>query len=60
MKSFLGGTLHPKEDQGNGVPGPGNYDGRKNYTVPGFKIMQPLEDEEKKQKKIKKERFVGP
>ena len=42
------------------MPGPGNYDGRKNYTVPGFKIMQPLEDEEKKQKKIKKERFVGP
>ena len=42
-KSILGGPQETKGIQDNGVPGPGAYQPHDQDSVPGFKIMLPLE-----------------
>jgi len=63
-KSILGGSIIPKEDQGNGVPGPATYftadnenDGRFSH-ISGYKIMKP--SIQPKEAENSKETPVGP
>ena len=38
-KSILGGSIEAKGIIDNGVPGPGSYDAKHIFPIPGFKIM---------------------
>lgn len=57
-KTMLGGTMHPKEDLGNGVPGPATYftdeeSGQLFNHVQGLVMAQPshIKEEDRKRKK---------
>jgi hypothetical protein len=45
-KSILGGSLDAKGIIDNGVPGPGSYNAKHAFSLPGFKIMPRQEKEE--------------
>jgi hypothetical protein len=41
----LGGPLDPKDKLDNGVPGPGSYNARLTFPIPGFRIVPRQEKE---------------
>ena len=59
-KSFLGGALDKKEKIDNGVPGPGNYNARPNFSIPGFRIVARQEKEDEHNDDQNLNSAVGP